>query len=348
MHARADVQCEIAAPREQGHASWTPPGLSSVHLPYPRAVTIAMWCTVRRPRLDRFLTKPDLVHVAAPTFPIPAAVPVVYTVHDVLPLAHPEWFTSRNRFGFRLAMRDLQRRAAAIIADSAATAEGLVEIVGIDRTRITVVPLGVSAVFLAGASPAAAEAAARSVGVEANEFMLHVGDFSPRKNVELLVRAVARLSRPIPLVLAGPEDRGAALVRAEAERLGVSHLVRFVGYVPDATLVPLIAAARVVVHPSRAEGFGLTPLEAMAVGTPAIVASTTALPNAVGDAAVLAGPEDVDAWADAIDSLSDAELRVGVADRSRAAAADFTWSHAAERTVAVYRNVLDHLSERTA
>ena len=95
----------------------------------------------------------------------------------------------------------------------------------------------------------------------------------------------------------------------------MQELVRFVGYVPDSTLVPLIAAARAVVHPSRAEGFGLTPLEAMAAGSPAIVATTAALPAAVGDAALVQDPDDVDAWVNAIDSLNDVELRARVAER---------------------------------
>ena len=346
MHARSDVRCEIVAPREEGEATWAPPGLSSVHVPYPRRLTIAMWCTIRRPRLDRFLHQPDLVHVAAPTFPMPAAAPVVYTVHDVLPLVQPDWFTSRNRFGFRLGMREVQRRAAAIIADSTATADGLVELVGVDRSRITVVPLGVSTAFLRGASAAEAEAAARAVGVEPNQFVLHVGDLSPRKNVPLLVRAVARMPEPIPLVLAGPDDRGAEAVRELVDRLGVRGLVHVVGYVPDSTLVPLIVAARAVVHPSRAEGFGLTPLEAMAAGTPAIVATTKSLPDEVAGAAIVRDADDVDTWASAVDSLRDAELREDIALRGRAAAAQFTWAHTAERTVAVYRSVLDPLRTR--
>src|SRR4051794_11676385 len=99
LHARTDVQCEIVAPKEPEEPSWAPPGLRTGHVPSPRRVTIGMWCAFHRPRLDRFLHRPDLVHVAAPTFPMPAAVPVVYTVHDVLPLAHPDWFAPRNRFG---------------------------------------------------------------------------------------------------------------------------------------------------------------------------------------------------------------------------------------------------------
>jgi glycosyltransferase involved in cell wall biosynthesis len=339
LHARTDVRCQIVAPKEPGEATWSPPGLSAVHVPYPRRATIAMWCTVRRPRLDRFLHDAELVHVAAPTFPMPAAVPTVHTVHDVLPLTNPEWFTPRNRFGFHLGIREVRRRAAAIIADSNATADGLVQL-GVERPRITVVPLGVGARFLEGASTAEASSAAHSFGVEPNGFVLHVGDFSPRKNVAVLVEAIARMARPIPLLLAGPEGRGAALVRQDAERLNVGGLVRFLDFVPDATLVPLIAAARAVVHPSRAEGFGLTPLEAMAVGTPAIVASTAALPDAVAGAAVVQDPDEPEAWTAAIEAFADMDHRDATGAQGRVAASAFTWSHTADRTVAVYRDVL--------
>ncbi len=342
LHARTDVSCEILAPAERNEPVWAPPGLRAAHLPLPRKVNLALWCAVHRPHIDRFATTPDLVHVAAPTFPIPSTARVVYTVHDVLPLLHPEWFEFSNRFGFRLAMRDIRQRAAAVIADSTATAEALIASVGIERSRITVVPLGVSRAFLDGVSHAESREAAASVGVELNSFAIAVGEITHRKNLSVVVNAIARMRRPIPIVLVGPEGLGAEVVRSETERLGISKLVRFVGFIPDAKLAALVAAARVLVQPSRAEGFGFPPLEALAVGTPAIVATTAALPEIIGDAALLADPDDADSWAEAIEAMSNPDQRETVAARGLVHARSFTWEKTAEETVAVYRSVLEH------
>ncbi len=100
---------------------------------------------------------------------------------------------------------------------------------------------------------------------------------------------------------------------------------------------PLLQGALALVHPSRYEGFGLTPLEAMAAGTPAVVSRAGSLPEVVGDAALLADPDDVDAWAQAITTLrDDCTLRAALVDRGRDRASAFTWTAAAQATWAVY------------
>src|SRR4051794_12042688 len=98
LHARADVDYRVVVPREAPDAIWTPPpGLAATQVPHNRRLTVALWSTVHRPPVDRYVPATDLVHVAAPTFPIPSTAPTIYTVHDVLPLVRPEWFSVRNR-----------------------------------------------------------------------------------------------------------------------------------------------------------------------------------------------------------------------------------------------------------
>ena len=162
-----------------------------------------------------------------------------------------------------------------------------------------------------------------------------------RKNVAVLVDALARLGDRAPvLVVAGPDGPGTAGTRALVERRGLTASVRFAGFVPDDDLPALLAGARALVHPSRREGFGLPPLEAMAVGIPAIVADTAALPDAVGDAALVAGGDDADAWAGAIASLDDDDLVAARSAAGRAHARQFTWARTAAETIAVYERVV--------
>ena len=102
-----------------------------------------------------------------------------------------------------------------------------------------------------------------------------------------------------------------------------------------------MAGARALVHPSRDEGFGFTPLEAMAAGTPAVVAAGGALAEIVGDAGVaIDAPDDPQSWADALDRLEDPVARRAAGERGRAQAARFTWRATATRTLSVWRNVL--------
>ncbi|MBV8982404.1 MAG: glycosyltransferase, partial [Acidimicrobiia bacterium] len=145
----------------------------------------------------------------------------------------------------------------------------------------------------------------------------------------------------VPLVVAGPRGRGAEAFDAEARKLGLESAVRVTGFVPAADLPVLLAAALALVHPSKYEGFGLTPLEAMAAGTAVLAANTGALPEVVGDAGMLLPPDDVDAWANAMTRVNDDDaLRRSMVERGRAWAEGFTWGRAAQETAAVYRTCL--------
>jgi glycosyltransferase involved in cell wall biosynthesis len=340
LAGRPDMDCTTLATAERAEPTWVPDGVSVRHVPGPRKLVHLTWSLAGRPLIDRFTEGADLVHVTVPAFPVPSRAPIVYTIHDLMPLEHPEWFGRVHRWGARRAFADAAGRAAAIIADSDSTAAALTTRCGVAPERITVVPLGIGDGFHRPPDPERSARLAAAAGVEPKEFALFVGQVNVRKNLTVVLRALARLDGGFPLVVAGSEGPGAAAVRAEIDRLGLHDRVRFLGFVPDDDLPALMAAARVLVHPARSEGFGLTPLEAMAVGTPTIVTDGGALPGTVGDAALVAGPDDPDAWAAAIESL-DPSTAATVAERGRAWASGFTWEATAAATIEVYRRVLE-------
>ena len=318
---------------------WLPPGVEHRVVRGPRRAVHLAWTIARRPRIDRLVRDVDVIHVTAPTFPVPTTRPFVYTLHDVMPLAHPEWFGRVHRWGFRRAIDDV-RRAAAVIANSQSTADAARGI-GIEPERLCIVPLGIAPAFLAPVDPADVERVTRHLDLRPNSYVVYVGQVTDRKNVAILIEAVAQLDhRRVRLVVAGPDGRGAAHVHALARDLGVADAVRFTGFVPDRDLPALVSGARALVHPSRHEGFGLTPLEAMAAGVPAIVANSAALPDAVGDAVLVASEHDAGAWAEAITSLDDEELATARGVAGRAHARQFTWARAAAATVEVYQRVV--------
>jgi glycosyltransferase involved in cell wall biosynthesis len=341
LAAHPEHTIAVVSTAERDAPSWLPDGVVARRVRGPRRLVHLGWSVGRRPRIDGAIGAAALVHVTAPTFPVPTSRPVVYTVHDLLPRTHPQWFGRIHRWGFDRAIDDARDHAAAVIADSTATARAAVELAGIDEGRITVVPLGVASPFLATIDATEVQRVTAAYGVAPESYVLCVGHVNDRKNLTVIVDALAALGDTRPqLVVAGPDGPGADRVRARVEARGLTPSVRFTGFVPDRDLPGLLAGARALLHPSRGEGFGLPPLEAMAVGTPAIVADSAALPDAAGEAAIVASVDDADAWAAAIASLDDPAIAATHARDGRTHARMFTWSRTAEETLAVYERVL--------
>jgi glycosyltransferase involved in cell wall biosynthesis len=187
-----------------------------------------------------------------------------------------------------------------------------------------------------------------SLGIR-EDYVLHVGAFSYRKNIPVLLRAVAHLRstgawKNRQLILAGPQDlalNGAHEVFETIKELKLSESVVLTGLIPNQHLPALYANAALLAMPSLYEGFGLPVLEAMATGTPVVASDTSSLPEVAGGAAILFEPRDHLALADAIQDvlkrrLVAEELRRKGLERAR----QFSWQRTAQETIAVYRAVV--------
>jgi glycosyltransferase involved in cell wall biosynthesis len=173
-------------------------------------------------------------------------------------------------------------------------------------------------------------------------YILSVGVLQPRKNLPRLVEAYGRIAKEIPqhLVLVGKEGWAFEALRRRVAQSGVASRIHFTGYVADADLPPLYAAADLFVYPSLYEGFGLPPLEAMACGTPVVTSNTTSLPEVVGSAAVTVEPTDTAALAAAVaEVLSSTEKRAELIERGFARVRQFSWERTARETVGVYESL---------
>ena len=314
-----------------------------VHIAPPRRALHLAWSIAHKPLIERLAGETAVVHVLTPAVPVPTAASLVVTVHDLLPMRFPSWYPARQRWMFKRAIRQAVSDARMIVPSSA-VATDLVDATGVDGSRITVIPEGVDPIFRRPVSEVDVAAVCARNGIRPGRFFLFVGAISGRKNLVTAMRALAafRAGGPdVPLVVAGPRGRGAEELDAEAARLGLQSAVRVTGFVSAADLPVFLAAALALVHPSKYEGFGLTPLEAMAAGTPVLAANTGALPEVVGDAGMLLPPDDVDAWAKAMTRVSeDDDLRRSMVERGRAWSERFTWGEAAKQTAAVYRACL--------
>ena len=280
----------------------------------------------------------DLVHCPAPFAPLVTDRPLVLTIHDLLPLRHPELFPRFVAAHARLLLRPSARRATTILTGSEHTRGELDSLLGIPAERVVVTPYGVDARFRPEPPPAGW--AQERFGVR-GRYALCVGNLEPRKNLATAVRAFeAAAADDCSLVVVGASGwRNEEFERAVADTR--AHVV-VAGYVDDDELVPLYSGAECLVFPSLYEGFGFPPLEAMACGTPVVSSDRTSLPEVVGDAGLLVDPHDTAAIADAIRSLLDDEARAReLGERGRERAAAFTWERTAEATVAVYRAAVE-------
>jgi glycosyltransferase involved in cell wall biosynthesis len=230
-------------------------------------------------------------------------------------------------------LRTMQRRAAhaatAVIAVSESTRDDLVERFNVPTDRIHVVYNGVDHTRFRPAE-VDAEAIARSFGVR-YPFILYVGSLMPWRNGPRLLRAAARLN--YGLLFVGRDIWGTDPTARLAAANGWDW-ARFTGYAADADLPALYAAASVFAYPSLHEGFGIPPLEAMACGTPVVASTAGALPEVLGDAALLVDPYDVDALAQALEAA--AADRGDLRRRGLARAARYTWPAAAAETWRIY------------
>ncbi|MBV8305564.1 MAG: glycosyltransferase family 4 protein, partial [Acidimicrobiia bacterium] len=278
-----------------------------VHIAPPRRVLHLSWAAFQRPVIERFAGDASIVHVLTPAVPVGTSATLVETVHDLLPLRFPSWYPARQRWLFRKALRQAVADAARVIVPSSAVAADLCDATEIDSGRVAVIPEGVDPIFRRPVSEVDVAAVCARNQVRPGRFFLFVGAINGRKNLVTALRALAafRARGPdVPLVVAGPRGRGADEFDAETARLGLRSSVRVTGFVSAADLPVLLAAALALVHPSKYEGFGLTPLEAMASGTPVLAADTGALPEVVGDAGILLPPDDVDAWSAAMGKMN--------------------------------------------
>jgi glycosyltransferase involved in cell wall biosynthesis len=251
-------------------------------LPYSHRFRMA-WSRRGRPPLERFLGPVDVLHFSDWMYPPQAGGVRATTVHDLVPLRFPEWVTSRTLEMHGEKYANAARTCDVVFANSEFTAGDVAELLDVPRERIRVARPGLGAGF-------APEGARFDPG---RPYLLGVGTFEPRKNLDGLVEAWSLLRADFDLALAGGEGWGARPQLADAR-------IHTLGFVPDAELPALYRGAEVFVYPSRFEGFGMPVIEAMACGTPVVASSHPSLDEACGDAAVRADPDDAEAIAAAV------------------------------------------------
>ena len=280
----------------------------------------------------------DLLHMQD-RLPLLPSGPCAVTLHDTLFETHAQLFTATLRRVLRVMGRRAVRQAALLVATSEFSRREIARLYGVDALAITLTANGVDSARFHPAADGEGADRVRALGVVPGEYVACVGRRQPRRNHLALVRAYARLAEPRPpLVIVGQGDGEHDAAVAEVRKLGLVAQVTFLENVADADLPALLRHARLVFHPSRAEGFGLPVLEAMASGVPVITADAPALAELTAGAALTVDPEDPQAIAAAIARLhADAGLRRRLSALGLEVAARHRWDLAAKAWLGALR-----------
>lgn len=301
--------------------------------PFPPTLMDFLWNSLHIVPIDKFTGKVDLVHTSDWTEP-PSKFPKVTTVHDLIPFKYPSTTTDSIRNAHKKKLAWVIRESKKIIAVSESTKNDLITILRVPEEKIVVIPEGVEE--RNSPQPLDIQEIVKRRYKTGEEFIFSLSTVEPRKNQAGLIKAFGIVKKTYPnmkLVISGKTGWG--------EIPEVTDGVIMPGYIPYSDLPGLYSACTAFVLPSFYEGFGLSPLQAMACGAPVAVSNTSSLPEVVGEAGVLFDPNDVESIASGI--IKAIQERAKLKPKSIEQAKRFSFSKMAEKTHSVYMEVLKNL-----
>ncbi len=300
-------------------------------IPIPAEALLRMWAWVNHPAVELWTGPIDVVHGTNFVVPPSRTAARLVTVHDLTPLRFPELCNPASLRYPGLIARAVDQ-GASIHTVSQAMADDVLDHFRIDVDRVHVIHNGLTPL----GDPL------RHGGTEP-PYILALGTVEPRKGLPDLVAAFDRIAGTIPdvhLKIAGPPGWGEDAVAAALRTVRYADRIHRIGWTDDRA--SLLGGAHLLAYPSLYEGFGLPPLEAMSVGVPVVATTAGAIPEVVGDAAVLVPPGDVPALAEALLVVSrDATTRERLITAGLQRATRFTWDEAGRQLALLYRALAD-------
>lgn len=346
----SDLQLTLVFPQHDAseQPAEVPPGVRVRSLPVRGGhVGKTLFEQVHFPRACQEI-KADLAHIPYWGNPLQSPVPQVVTIHDLTTILVPEYRRSAKARAYNALVSASARGANHIITDSFYSKLDIVDHLGINEEAITAIYLAADSRYKPGENALVDMAVLQKY--ELPEFyVLYLGGYILHKNVTTLLLAYSYVAQALgsdyPLVLAGSKPSIVSATFPDYDgyikRLGLENYVRWIGHVDEEDKTVLYRNAETFVFPSRYEGFGLGPLEAMSCGTPVVTTNSASLPEVVGPAAFTVDADDARDMAGAIIStLIEENLRTDLRQKGLEQAAKFSWQETATETALVYDLVL--------
>lgn len=290
----------------------------------------------------------DVLHVPYWAPPLRSAVPIVVTIHDIIPLVLKAYRGGPLVNAYTGLVSAAARGATLILTDSDASRHDITSRLNMPSDRVRTIYLAADPKFTERVNPIDYAALRKNHDLP-EDYVLYLGGFDARKNIETALQvytwAQSALGENYPLVIAGNlPDRHDGFFhdpRVIAKQIEVENVVRFIGAVSEEDKVALYQQARAFLYPSIYEGFGLPALEALACGVPVVGSNASSIPEIVGDAGMLVDPHDARAMAGALIAVcTEDALHDELSERALTQAAKFSWDKCARETVAAYEDVV--------
>lgn len=312
-------------------------GVRSVDIGVSGTLSRILWDTARFPRLAKS-AEVDAIHSPDKGPFFKTDVPMVATIHDLLPYLYPEERDLTNRKYWQLSLKRQAMLSDVIITVSQSTKEDVLDLFDIEADKIHVTPLGTD---FSPPDETAIGDVREKFEIQHSKFsVLYVGNYNDRKNVDRIVKACRSASKDIQdiqLLLAGSNPPRSELSEIAGD---FQSDIEFLGYVPDKDLQALYGAADLFVYPSSYEGFGLPVLEAMACGTPVVTSNTSSLPEVVGEAGLKVDPAKTGEIRAAVKRVySNHDLQEELRSKGLERAEMNTWEQTARETINAYEKL---------
>ena len=303
----------------------------------------------------RWIKKYDIYY--STYFPIPKQVRMnrnikkVYTVHDIIPIIHPEYFSSPyNQILVKEVVENIGISDYVISVSESTKRDVLKRRPDLSSDHIIVIPLAASSVFYKENNQEKIEYVKIKYNIKSDNYILSVCTIEPRKNLILLIKTYKELliqnaDFDLKLVLIGNYGWNSGKLIEEIEEINntYNYPIILTGFVSDEDLSALYSGAYIFVYPSLYEGFGLPPLEAMQCGVPVVALNTTSLPEVLGDCGILVDPTSETEFAEAIILLyNNKSIHNKMAKKSLQRASDFSWAKVTEKIVDVFDSATDN------
>lgn len=286
----------------------------------------------------------DFMHYPHWNVPVFSRVPFIVTIHDLILLEDQMSARTTTRgplvhgfkyAGFRTVIETAIHRSRHILTVSRYTKQSILKHFGVNENKITVIPNGIL-------PPSDTRSVSLTKLGVYEPYFLYVGNAYPHKNLEMLMHSFAAFSSQNPyvqLVIAGRRDVFSRRLEKEAEEIGISReALRFIDLPTDEEIAKLYERASLFVYPSRIEGFGMPPLEAMSYGTPVAAARAASLPEVLGDAAHFFDPDDIEALTSIMQATMNNPANIhATASKGKKQAGQFTWERVAQQTLEAYQ-----------
>ena len=305
-----------------------------------------LWENIHLPQLIR-AERPDILHIPGFAGPMPrSGTRRVTTVHDLIGMIYPQNLGLMSRFYWQKWLPACIKKSDFIIADSFCTKKDIINLLKVPKDKIAVIYLAADSKFQYIQDKNDAWCRLNKRLLIDSPFILSVSTIEPRKNFISLVKAYSKLESSIKekykLIIAGKKSWGFPQLESAVCKMGLEKNIVFLDYINQEELILLYNCATAFVFCSYYEGFGLSLLEAFSCGCPVISSNVSSLPEVAGKAAVLVDPDNVDIVKSSIAKMIQSkDMRIEFSEKGKERAKAFNWHLTAEKTVKVYKNVLE-------